>query len=71
MLIAVVLGTLISLVTLSAFSLGMTGSAQPYVPPLTYLAVVAAAGALALAATVLPGRFALRERPAEAVGARE
>ncbi|WP_405152055.1 ABC transporter permease [Sphaerisporangium sp. NBC_01403] len=70
-LIAVVLGTLISLVTLSAFSLGMTGSAQPYVPPLTYLAVVAAAGALALAATVLPGRFALRERPAEAVGARE
>ncbi|MFJ2028435.1 FtsX-like permease family protein [Streptosporangium sp. NPDC087985] len=70
-LIAVGLGTMISLVTLAAFSLGMTGSAQPYIPPLTYLAVIAAAGALALAATVLPARFALRDQPAEVVGARE
>jgi putative ABC transport system permease protein len=52
--VAVALGTGISLVTLSAFSSGMTGSAVPYVPPLTYLAVVAAAAVLALAATAIP-----------------
>jgi len=60
--IAVILGTGIALVTLSAFSKGMTGSAVPYIPPLTYLAVISAAAALALVATALPGRLALRFR---------
>ncbi|GAA3254720.1 ABC transporter permease [Nonomuraea helvata] len=69
--VAVVVGTAISLVTLAAFSMGMTGSALPYVPPLTYLAVVAAVAGLALAATAIPARFALRPRPADALGARE
>ncbi|GAA2298033.1 FtsX-like permease family protein [Nonomuraea roseoviolacea subsp. roseoviolacea] len=71
LLVAVVLGTVISLVTLAAFSLGMTGSASPYVPPLTYAGVVAAVVALALTATAVPARFALRVRPADALGARE
>lgn len=70
-LVAVVSGSLIALVTLAAFGAGMTGSAIPHVPPLTYAAVVAAVTALALLATVLPARLALRERPAEALGARE
>ncbi|NUW44523.1 FtsX-like permease family protein [Nonomuraea rhodomycinica] len=71
LLVAVVLGTAVSLVTLAAFSRGMTGSASPYVPPLTYAGVVAAVAALALAATAVPARFALRARPADALGARE
>ncbi|WP_214413977.1 FtsX-like permease family protein [Sphaerisporangium fuscum] len=69
--VAAVIGTVIALVTLAAFSSGMTGSAVPYVPPLTYLAVIAAAAVLALAATSVPARLVLRERPAEAVGGRE
>ncbi|MGV9600217.1 ABC transporter permease [Streptosporangium sandarakinum] len=69
--VAVALGTGIALVTLTAFSTGMTGSAMPYVPPLGYLAVVGAAALLALAATALPARVVLGRHPAEAVGARE
>lgn len=70
-LIAVALGTGIALLTLTAFSVGMTGSAAPYVPPVTYLTIVAFAAALALVATVLPARLALRTNPADAIGARE
>jgi putative ABC transport system permease protein len=70
-LIAVVLGTGIALLTLTAFSVGMTGSAAPYVPPVTYLTIVAVAATLAVVATVLPARLALRSNPAEAVGSRE
>jgi putative ABC transport system permease protein len=70
-LIAVALGTGIALLTLTAFSVGMTGSAAPYVPPATYLTIVAFAAALALVATVLPARLALRTNPADAIGARE
>ncbi|WP_173522658.1 ABC transporter permease [Nonomuraea antri] len=70
-LVAAVTGTVIALVTLAAFSSGMTGSALPYVPPMTFAAVLAAAGALALVATVLPARLALKAGPAESIGARE
>ncbi|MFB4286549.1 FtsX-like permease family protein [Nonomuraea sp. ATR24] len=69
--LAVTLGTGISLLTLAAFGAGMTGSATPYPQPLGYLGVVAATVALALAATAVPARFALRARPAEALAARE
>ncbi|WP_329088590.1 ABC transporter permease [Streptosporangium sp. NBC_01469] len=69
--VAVTIGTAIALITLSAFSTGMTGSAVPYVPPLTYLAVISVAAALALVATALPARLALSRRPVEAIGARE
>ncbi|GLW07649.1 ABC transporter permease [Microtetraspora sp. NBRC 13810] len=58
--VAVVLGSGIALATLSAFSTGMTGYALPHVPPLTYLAVLATATLLSLAATALPARFLLR-----------
>ncbi|SEM62816.1 ABC transporter permease [Nonomuraea pusilla] len=69
-LVSAVTGTAVSLVTLAAFSRGMTGSALPYVPLPAYLAVVGSAAALALAATLLPARVVLRARPVEALGAR-
>ncbi|MEU8104003.1 ABC transporter permease [Nonomuraea muscovyensis] len=69
--VAVAIGTLVSLVTLAAFSRGMTGSVLPHVPPLTYAGVIAAVAVLALTATAVPARFALRPRPADALGARE
>ncbi|MFD0466895.1 hypothetical protein ACFQ0B_75605 [Nonomuraea thailandensis] len=66
-LASVVTGTAVALATLAAFGAGMTGSAVPYVPPVAYALVIAAATALALLSTSLPARLALRTRPAEAV----
>ncbi|EFL18030.1 ABC transporter integral membrane subunit, partial [Streptomyces sp. C] len=63
LLIGAVLGSGISLAVLTAFSVGMTGAAAPAVLPLVYAVVVGAAGLLALTATALPGRAALRLRP--------
>ena len=63
-LAAVILGSLISTVTLAAFSLGITGSYTPYVPPLAYLAIIAVATALTFAVTEVTVRGALRGRPA-------
>ncbi|MES4901437.1 MULTISPECIES: FtsX-like permease family protein [unclassified Streptomyces] len=71
LLIATTLGTAIALLTLTAFATGMTGSSTPHIPPLTYLAVLLPTAALALAATTLPARLALRQHPAEAISARE
>ncbi|MGW2477824.1 FtsX-like permease family protein [Streptomyces sp. NPDC001665] len=70
LVIAAVLGTALSVITLTAFSSGMTGAA-PYVPPATYAAVLAAAAGLALVATGLPARVALRQHAAEAVAGGE
>lgn len=69
--VAVLAGTGIAVITLSAFSRGMTGSAVPYVPPAGYALVIAAVAALALVATSLPARLALRARPAETIGTRD
>ncbi|MCX4735224.1 FtsX-like permease family protein [Streptomyces sp. NBC_01363] len=71
LLIAAALGSGIALAVLTAFSIGMTGSAAPTVLPLLYATVVGAAALLALAATALPGRLALRVRPVEAATARQ
>ncbi|GEK03164.1 FtsX-like permease family protein [Streptomyces sp. ATE26] len=60
LLLATALGSGISLAVLTAFSLGMTGRAAPTVVPLLYVTVVAVAGLLALTASALPGRMALR-----------
>ncbi|WKX13117.1 hypothetical protein [Streptomyces sp. NL15-2K] len=49
----------------------MTGRAAPAVTPLVYVGVVAGAGLLALAATAVPGRTALRARPVTATTAKE
>ncbi|NEC69159.1 ABC transporter permease [Streptomyces sp. SID9727] len=70
LVISAALGTGIALAVLTAFSIGMTGSAAPGVLPLVYGTVVGAAALLALVATALPGRFALRTRPVEAAAGR-
>ncbi|MFI0355884.1 FtsX-like permease family protein [Actinomadura sp. 9N407] len=70
-LVATVLGSAIALATLTAFSIGMTGSARSYVPPLGYAGIVAGAALLALLATALPARTAMRTAPVEALGTRE
>ncbi|MFD5899811.1 FtsX-like permease family protein [Streptomyces sp. NPDC060366] len=59
-LLAIVLGTTVAYATLTAYSLGMTGTATPYAPPLTYLSVIATATALAFLSTALPARAAQR-----------
>ncbi|MEV0645547.1 FtsX-like permease family protein [Phytomonospora sp. NPDC050363] len=70
-LIAVVLGTGIAVATLTAFSVGMTGAAQPSMPFVTYATVIAGAALLALVSTVLPGRVALRGRPSDVIGGKQ
>ncbi|MGA5039048.1 FtsX-like permease family protein [Streptomyces capoamus] len=60
--LATSVGTGIALAVLTAFSVGMTGRAAPAVTPLLYVGVVAVAGLLALVASALPGRAALRVR---------
>ncbi|PJM94386.1 ABC transporter permease [Streptomyces sp. CB01373] len=71
LLLATVLGSGIALAVLTAFSVGMTGRAAPAVAPLLYVAVVAVAGLLALVATALPGRAALRVRAVTVATAKE
>ncbi|MFB6809067.1 FtsX-like permease family protein [Streptomyces sp. NPDC056387] len=70
LLIGAVLGSGIALAVLTAFSVGMTGAAAPAVLPVVYVGVLGAAGLLALAATALPGRVALRVPPVEVATSR-
>ncbi|MFI8264986.1 FtsX-like permease family protein [Streptomyces sp. NPDC085665] len=69
-LIGAVLGSGIALAVLTAFSVGMTGTAAPAVLPVVYVGVVGVAGLLALAATAVPGRVALRVPPVEVATSR-
>ncbi|MFF7886965.1 FtsX-like permease family protein [Streptomyces sp. NPDC020794] len=71
LLLATALGSGIALAVLTAFSVGMTGRAAPAVTPLVYVTVIALAGLLALVATALPGRVALRVRPVTVATAKE
>lgn len=71
LLIAAVLGTGIALAVLTAFSIGMTGSAAPTVMPLVYATVVGAAALLVLVASALPGRVALKAGPVEVAASQQ
>ncbi|MFE4698449.1 FtsX-like permease family protein [Streptomyces sp. NPDC056738] len=71
LLLATVLGSGIALAVLTAFSVGMTGRPAPAVVPLLYVTVVGVAGLLALVATALPGRAALRVRAVTVATAKE
>ncbi|MFF6988293.1 FtsX-like permease family protein [Streptomyces sp. NPDC010273] len=71
LLLATALGSGIALAVLTAFSVGMTGRAAPSVEPLVYLTVIGVAGILALVATALPGRVALRVRAVTVATARQ
>ncbi|NXY99160.1 ABC transporter permease [Streptomyces sp. BR123] len=70
-LISAVLGSGIAFAVLTAFSIGMTGSASPSVDPLMYLGVLGFAALLAVLATVVPGRVAVSGRPADVIGSRQ
>jgi len=70
-LLAAALGSGIALAVLTAFSIGMTGRAAPSVTPLVHVTIVAVGAALALVATALPGRAALRLRAVTVATARE
>jgi putative ABC transport system permease protein len=71
LLIGTALGSGISLAVLTAFSVGMTGRAAPTVTPLLYVTVVAVAALLALVASAVPGRAALRVRAVTVATAKE
>ncbi|MET9893854.1 FtsX-like permease family protein [Streptomyces sp. NPDC006465] len=71
LLLATTLGSGIALAVLTAFSVGMTGGAAPVLTPLVHGTVVGFAGLLALVATALPGRAALRTRPVTVATAQE
>ncbi|MFE6160339.1 FtsX-like permease family protein [Streptomyces sp. NPDC056486] len=71
LLIGTAIGSGIALAVLTAFSIGMTGSAAPSITPLVYVSVVAVAALLALTATALPGRAALKPRPVTVATAKE
>ncbi|MBM7785251.1 ABC transporter permease [Tenggerimyces flavus] len=68
-LIAVVVGSLITVPPLVGISLATTGSPIPYVPPLGYAAIVLAAVVFGLMSMTIPARLALRTRPVDAVTA--
>ncbi|MFI1015895.1 FtsX-like permease family protein [Streptomyces sp. NPDC020965] len=70
-LLAVILGTVVAVATLTAFALGMTGRAAPYMPVLTYAGIVAVTAVLALVTTVVSARVSLRGSPADGIGAGE
>ncbi|MCP3758952.1 FtsX-like permease family protein [Streptomyces sp. TBY4] len=70
LLMGVVLGSGISLAVLTAFSVGMTGSAAAVVLPLVYGMVVGGAGLVALCATGFAGRVAMRPRPVDLAAAK-
>ncbi|KAB8163900.1 FtsX-like permease family protein [Streptomyces sp. 3MP-14] len=57
---AILLGTGIALATLTAFATGMTGAPAPALTPGGYLAVAGGATVLALTATAVPARLAMR-----------
>ncbi|MFC9297145.1 ABC transporter permease [Streptomyces sp. NPDC057011] len=69
--ISAVLGTGIAFAVLTAFSIGMTGSAAPSADPWTYLGVLGFAAVLASLAMLVPGRLALAGRPADVIGSRQ
>ena len=65
------LGALAAIPPLVGTSLGLTRSPVPSVPPLTCLAIVAAAALLGWGAVMIPARLTVRRRPIDAIGGRE
>ncbi|MFE2149839.1 ABC transporter permease [Streptomyces lavendulae] len=69
--ISSVLGTGIAFAVLTAFSIGMTGSASPSIDGWMYLGVLGFAALLTALATLVPGRLALAGRPADVISSRQ
>lgn len=69
-LVGAALGTMVSVLTLSGYSAGTTGS-LPHIPAVAYLTIIGSASALTLGATVVATRAALTATPLNAATARE
>jgi putative ABC transport system permease protein len=67
---AVIIGSLIALPPLIGVSAGMTRHLVPSVPPLEYLAIVAAVTALGWGSIMIPARLAMRSRSAGVLNSR-
>lgn len=65
--VGILLGTVVAAATLTPFALALDDSWLPRGPVWIYAAVIGFVGALTLVATLLPTRYALRGRPADAV----
>ncbi len=70
-LLGITIGTGIGYVTLVGFSRALGPGTTPYVPPLSFAVLAVGAAALAVTATLVPARRAMRHAPIEAVGIRE
>jgi putative ABC transport system permease protein len=68
---ATVIGVGIAGLTLSALSVGLTGTPMPYLPPLAGAALLAGVAALGMTAILVPTRLALRANPAQAIAVPE
>jgi putative ABC transport system permease protein len=68
---AIVVGAAVAAETLIPFSVMLSGSAVPVVPPLIAIGIVGGVTLLALLATEVPTRLVLRQRPVDAIGIRE
>ena len=65
--VAAVVGTLAAIPPLIGFSIGLTESWRPAIPPTVYLGILGITGTLGLLAIGVPTRFALRTRPVDAI----
>ncbi|MGW6973307.1 FtsX-like permease family protein [Streptomyces sp. NPDC054952] len=66
-LVGIALGTAVAFATLAPMGIALGSGLLPSGPVWIYLAVVGFAGLLTLAATLVPSRMALRQRPAEVI----
>jgi putative ABC transport system permease protein len=69
--VAAIVGTLAAIPPLIGFSIGLTESWRPSIPPTVYLGILGITAALGLLAIGLPTRFALRARPVDAISIRD
>ncbi|KZM69933.1 FtsX-like permease family protein [Nocardia terpenica] len=70
-LVSVIAGTLVTLLTLSAFSKGIAGSVAPTIDATTYLVTIVATVATACLSTMIPAWLLCRSRAVEAIAVRE
>lgn len=69
--VSVIVGTLAALLTLAAFSKGITGSVVPSIDATTYLVTVVGTVAAACFSTMIPAWLLCRTRAVEAIAVRE
>ncbi|MFI6999066.1 FtsX-like permease family protein [Nocardia sp. NPDC050175] len=69
--VSVIVGTFVTLLTLAAFSKGITGSVVPSIDATTYLVTIVGTVAAACLSTIIPAWLLCRTRAVEAIAVRE